>query len=88
VISPAQRNVNFLKEIAGKMWKVWVDAERYAQELFPDLRVKKYPNVPDKLTFLHAGDLLKMYPTRANNAKPPFFRSARPCSSLALAIPG
>jgi aspartate--ammonia ligase len=62
VISPAERNVDFLKEIVGKIWKVLVDAQRYAQELFPDLRAKKYPNLPDKLTFLHAEDLLKMYP--------------------------
>jgi aspartate--ammonia ligase len=62
VISPVERNVNFLKEIVGKIWKVLVDAERYAQELFPDLRAKKYPNLPDKLTFLHAEDLLKLYP--------------------------
>jgi aspartate--ammonia ligase len=61
VISPAERNVDFLKEIVGKIWKVLVDAERYAQELFPDLRAKKYPNPPDKLTFLHAEDLLKMH---------------------------
>jgi aspartate--ammonia ligase len=62
VISPVERNVNFLKEIVGKIWKVLVDAEHYAQELFPDLRAKKYPNLPDKLTFLHAEDLLKLYP--------------------------
>jgi aspartate--ammonia ligase len=62
VISPAERNVNFLKEIVGKTWKALVDVERYAQELFPDLRMRKYPNLPDKLTFPHGEDLLKMYP--------------------------
>jgi aspartate--ammonia ligase len=61
-ISPPERNLIFLKEIVGKIWKVLVDAELYAQELFPDLRSKKYPNLPEKLTFLHAEDLLKMYP--------------------------
>jgi aspartate--ammonia ligase len=44
--------VNFLKEIGGTL----------CAEPFPHLRVKKYPNRPDKLTFLHAEDLLKMYP--------------------------
>ena len=61
-IHAIDRNLVFLKGIVGKIWKVLVDAERYAQELFPDLRAKKYPNLPDKLTFLHAEDLLKLYP--------------------------
>lgn len=62
VISPLERNLDFLKEIVGKIWKVVVVAERYAQELFPDLRANKYPNLPEKLTFLHAEELLKLYP--------------------------
>lgn len=62
VISPLERNLDFLKEIVGKIWKVLVVAERYAQELFPDLRANKYPNLPEKLTFLHAEELLKLYP--------------------------
>ena len=61
-ISPEQRNVEFLKEIVRKIWKVLVEAELYAQELFPELRSKKYPNLPEKLTFLHAEQLLHMYP--------------------------
>ena len=61
-ISPEQRNLEFLKEIVGKIWHVLVDAELYAQELFPELRTRKSPNLPKKLTFLHAEELLKMYP--------------------------
>jgi aspartate--ammonia ligase len=62
VITPEQRNLEFLKEIVGKIWKVLVEAELYAEELFPELKSKKYPNLPKKLTFLHAEDLLRMYP--------------------------
>ena len=62
VISSEQRNLEFLKEIVNKIWKVLVEAERYSQELFPELRSKKYPNLPEKLTFLHAEDLLRQYP--------------------------
>jgi aspartate--ammonia ligase len=62
VISPEQRNLEFLKEIVGKIWKVLVDAELYTQELFPELRSKRFPNLPQKLTFLHAEELLRMYP--------------------------
>jgi aspartate--ammonia ligase len=39
-----------------------VEAELYAQELFPELKSKKYPNLPQRLTFLHAEDLLRQYP--------------------------
>jgi aspartate--ammonia ligase len=62
VITPAERNLSFLKEIVGKIWRVLVDAERYAQELFPELKSKKLPNLPEKLAFLHAEDLLREYP--------------------------
>ncbi len=39
-----------------------MNAEKYAQELFPQLKVSKYPNLPERLTFLHAEDILQMYP--------------------------
>jgi aspartate--ammonia ligase len=62
VISAEQRNLDFLKEVVSKIWKVLVGAERYALELFPQLRTEKVPNLPEKLTFLHAEDILDMYP--------------------------
>ena len=37
-------------------------AEKYAQELFQQLRTGDFPNLPEKLTFLHAEDVLEMYP--------------------------
>ncbi len=61
-ISPDQRNLTFLRDIVNRIWKVLVEAELYAQELFPELRSKTIPNLPQKLTFLHAEDLLRMYP--------------------------
>ena len=62
VITPDQRNLEFLKEIVNRIWKVLVEAERYAQELFPPLRTNRYPNLPEKLTFLHAEDILDLHP--------------------------
>jgi aspartate--ammonia ligase len=62
VIIPSQRNLEFLEQIVNKIWKVLVNAEKYAQELFPQLKASKYPNLPEKLTFLHAEDILQMYP--------------------------
>jgi aspartate--ammonia ligase len=62
VITPEQRNLEFLKEIVNKIWKVLVGAEHYAQDLFPQLKNSKYPNLPEELTFLHAEEILDMYP--------------------------
>jgi aspartate--ammonia ligase len=39
-----------------------VGAERYALGRFPELNDRRYPRLPEKLTFLHAEDLLAMYP--------------------------
>ena len=61
-ITAEDRNVEFLKTIVGKIWKVLVNAERCAQELFPQLKSQRYPDLPEKLTFLHAEDILQLYP--------------------------
>jgi aspartate--ammonia ligase len=61
-ITPEQRNLEFLKSIVRKIWKVLVGAEKYAQETFPALRSSRYPNLPEELTFIHAEELLDMYP--------------------------
>ena len=34
----------------------------HVQGLFPQLKTDKYPDMPEKLTFLHAEDILDMYP--------------------------
>jgi len=62
VITAGQRNLGFLEEIVNRIWKVLVNAERFAQDLFPQLKTRKYPNLPERLTFLHAEDILQMYP--------------------------
>jgi aspartate--ammonia ligase len=62
VVTPDQRNLDFLRDIVSKIWRVLVSAERYAQELFPQLKNPKYASLPEKITFLHAEDILDMYP--------------------------
>jgi aspartate--ammonia ligase len=62
VMTPEQRNLDFLKAIVSKIWKVIVGAERYAQQMFPALRDPKYPSLPEQITFLHAEEILDMYP--------------------------
>lgn len=61
-ISPDQRNLRFLELVVRRIWKVLVGAERFAQEMFPKLRDPRFPNLPEELTFLHAEDILDMYP--------------------------
>jgi aspartate--ammonia ligase len=62
VITADQRNLDFLKEIVRKIWKVLVGAQKHAQELFPRLKSDKYPSMPEELTFLHAEEILDMFP--------------------------
>ncbi len=62
VISPEERNLKFLKEIVKKIWKVIYGAAKFAQENWPELKNPKYPPIPEELTFLHAEDILDMYP--------------------------
>ncbi|HUI65203.1 MAG TPA: aspartate--ammonia ligase [Bacteroidota bacterium] len=69
VITANQRNVRFLKEIVGRIWKVLKGAERHAQKVYPRLKSKKYPNLPDELTFLHAEEILDMYPDLPRKAR-------------------
>src|SRR5450759_3524450 len=45
VITAEQRNIEFLKTVVRKIWKVLVGAERFAQDMFPDLRRPPYPNL-------------------------------------------
>ena len=61
-ITPAQRNLDFLKLIVSRIWTVIVGAERYALNKFPELHDPRYPRLPEQLTFLHAEDILEMYP--------------------------
>ncbi|OGC42159.1 aspartate--ammonia ligase [candidate division WOR-3 bacterium RBG_13_43_14] len=62
VITADQRNLDFLKEIVVKIWKVIYGANQHIQKLFPALKSGKYPPIPEELTFLHAEEILDMYP--------------------------
>jgi len=61
-ITKEQRNLKFLKEVVQKLWLVLKGAEAHVQKLFPQLKTDKYPDLPDKLTFIHAEDILAKYP--------------------------
>jgi aspartate--ammonia ligase len=61
-ITAEDRNLDFLKDIVKKLWKVIRGAGKIAQEQFPALKTDKYPDFPEELTFIHAEDMLNMYP--------------------------
>jgi aspartate--ammonia ligase len=62
VMTADQRNLKYLKDTVRKIWKVIRGAGKHAQELFPQLKKSKYPDFPEELTFLHAEEILDMYP--------------------------
>lgn len=62
VITADQRNLDFLKDIVKRIWKVLYGAGQMVKEEFPELRNSKYPDFPEELKFLHAEEILEMYP--------------------------
>ena len=62
VITADQRNLDYLKDTVQQLWKILKGAETNVQKLFPQLKTDEYPSLPDKLKFLHAEEILDMYP--------------------------
>ena len=61
-ITEEQRNLQYLTDVVERMWQVLRGAEAHVQGLFPQLKTDKYPNLADKLTFMHAEDILEKHP--------------------------
>ena len=64
-----QRNLNYLTETVEGIWKVIKAAETFIQGLFPQLKADRYSNLPEKLTFIHAEELLERYPDLPRKAR-------------------
>jgi aspartate--ammonia ligase len=62
VITDDQRNLDYLKEVVKKLWKVLKGAENLVQDMYPKLKTDKWPSMPDELTFIHAEEILDMFP--------------------------
>ncbi|BBO92395.1 aspartate--ammonia ligase [Desulfosarcina ovata] len=62
VINREERTIDFLKTIVTRIWKVIRGAGTMVQEMYPQLRTSNYPDFPEKLTFLHAEEILDRYP--------------------------
>ena len=62
VITPEDRNLDYLKDTVRKIWKILYGAGKHAQEMFPELKSSKYPDFPEELKFLHAEEILAEFP--------------------------
>jgi aspartate--ammonia ligase len=61
-INASDRNLDYLKDTVRKIWKVLKGAETMLFEKFPKLNTGQYPPLPDELHFVHAEEILEMYP--------------------------
>jgi aspartate--ammonia ligase len=61
-MTAADRNLQFLKDVVRRIWRVLKGAEARALELFPALRAGGYSELPDEVAFLHAEEILERYP--------------------------
>ncbi len=62
VITADQRNLDYLTYVVKKIWKVIYGAGQFIKQEFPELNNNKYPDIPEELTFIHAEEILEMYP--------------------------
>ena len=58
VISPDERNVEFLKKMVRKIYSVMVNTEFCVSENYPELK----PHLPEEITFYHSEELMDLYP--------------------------
>jgi aspartate--ammonia ligase len=62
VITEKDRNLDYLKDTVRNIWKVIYGAGQLTLKEFPKLRDTKYAPIPEELKFLHAEEILDMYP--------------------------
>jgi aspartate--ammonia ligase len=62
VITREQRTLAYLKDTVRRIWAVIKGAESHIHSEFPRLHKGKYPRLPDRIEFMHAEDMLRMYP--------------------------
>jgi aspartate--ammonia ligase len=61
-ITENDRNLDYWKDVVRRIWKVITGAEKHVQKMFPQLKDPRYPSLPDELHFIHAEEILDMYP--------------------------
>lgn len=58
VITPAERNVEFLKKVVRKIYSILKRTEHFVFERYPAIR----PELPEEITFIHSEELRLRYP--------------------------
>jgi aspartate--ammonia ligase len=58
-ITAADRNIDFLKDIVRRIYAVILRTEYLVYEMYPQIK----PILPTEIHFIHAEDLLQLYPT-------------------------
>ena len=61
-ISKDMRNLDFLRNVVERIWLVLYEAGQMVKKDFPALNTDKYPDIPRKLEFFHAEEILERYP--------------------------
>jgi len=61
-ITADMRNLDYLKDTVRRIWKVIKGAETFILKEFPKLKDPRFPELPEELKFLHAEEILEMYP--------------------------
>ncbi len=62
VITENMRNLDYLKKVVETIWSVIYEAGQIVKKDFPALGTDQYPDIPGKLKFLHAEEILERYP--------------------------
>ncbi len=62
VITSEDRNLEYLKTVVDKIWKVITGAEKMVLDKYPELQDPRFPPLPEKLHFIHAEEILAKYP--------------------------
>jgi aspartate--ammonia ligase len=63
-IHAEDRTLEYLKDTVRRIWKVIYEASELAREKFPELNNPNYPPIPEELKFIHAEELLDMFPDK------------------------
>lgn len=61
-ITEKDRNLDYLIDTVKRIWKVIRGAGLMVREKFPELNDPRFPDFPEELKFIHAEEILEMYP--------------------------
>jgi len=61
-ITKDMRNLDYLRDVVERIWSVIYEAGQMVKKDFPRLNTDKYPDMPKKLEFFHAEEILERFP--------------------------